>query len=74
MVFMDLYSLAARASNVKAHPPPETGATKRGTSEVAQAVGGRVQRLVRLLDPTGEVAAQSRCPKPQAKIVVVIKW
>lgn len=34
------------AANDQAHPPPEAGATKRGTSEGAQAVGGRVQRLV----------------------------
>jgi len=33
--------------NDQAHPPPEAGA-KGGTTE-AQAVGGRVQRLVREL-------------------------
>ena len=35
-------------ANDQAHPPPEAGAAKRGTSEGAQAVGGRVQRLVGL--------------------------
>ena len=35
----------ARPHNDQAHPPPEAGAT--GGTTKAQAVGGRVQRLVR---------------------------
>ena len=40
-------SSCARQHNDQAHPPPEAGAT--GGTTKAQAVGGRVQRLVSLL-------------------------
>ncbi len=41
----------SRRHNDQAHPPPEAQRPKRGTSEGNEAVGGRVQRLVRPLLP-----------------------
>ena len=37
----------AQQANDQAHPPPKAQRPQRGTSEGNEAVGGRVQRLVR---------------------------
>ena len=58
--------------NDEAHLPPKAGATKRGTNEGAQAVGSRMQRLVRpLLSGVCQRTLPCRClANPSLPLVI----